>query len=137
MPLFDGIPRASWVHNLGFGRPDRAMGLVVVQASTVALDFRGCEASACVDLRPEDLAIGMRRSRFAFRKGISFYVRGAYIRLRLDGTYQLLGLEDLVPQVDAPPHTHVLYLKTHAFRSVICVDVILSIRVRFATDWPT
>lgn len=106
MPLFDGIPRASWVHNLGFGRPDRAMGLVVVQASTVALDFRGCEASACVDLRPEDLAIGMRRSRFSFRKGISFYVRGAYIRLRLDGTYQLLGLEDLVPQVDAPPpHT--------------------------------
>ena len=98
LPLFDGIPIDAWVHNIGFGWSDRRMGAVVVQASTSNFDFRGCDQCKYLsDAAQATLGIG--EGRFMFKQGIALYVDNAYIRLRVDGTYRLLGLERLIPQV--------------------------------------
>ena len=98
LPLFDGISKDAWVHNLGFGTSGRPIGLLAIQASTTNFDFRSCNQCRYVPTVTVS-PLGMTEGRFVFKQGIAFYVEGAYLRLRIDETYQMLGLESIIPQV--------------------------------------
>jgi hypothetical protein len=97
LPLFDGIPKDSWVHNLGFGGDWTPLNILAVQASTCDFDFHGCEiCTGSINFGGETL---MSQSRFPFKKGFALYSKGAHIRKRTDHSFQLLGLEHFMPKV--------------------------------------
>ena len=97
LPLFDGISKDSWVHNLGFGAETKPVNVLAVQASTCTFEFHGCEICTCsINFAGMQL---MSQSRFSFKKGFALYAQGAHIRMRTDHTFQLLGLENIMTRV--------------------------------------
>ncbi len=97
LPIFDGIPKDSWVHNLGFGGNLKPLNILIIQASTFDFQFSGCEiCTRSIDLA--DIQF-MSQSKFLFKRGFAFYAQGVHIRMRTDFAFQLLGLEKIMKQV--------------------------------------
>jgi hypothetical protein len=95
IPVFHGISVKSWVHNIGFGGEGKVLDYLVVHASTADLTLANCVM--CRILSEEHPR--MSKSRFLFQRGLGFFARGAYLRTRIDGTHNLLGMERMMQKV--------------------------------------